>query len=157
MSFHLLKFIFWPHMFLVLHLHSKLNSKGWFTPNVTSWDLRLNSASKHAWVWMKLGIKIKHEEKIIWCKFEEKSTHRLFFLVLRRLYNFDQCNLFNVSRKAHGCDPWIFIFTSMYYDTLDPFWAKRKSLMLTQKKCLLLPYEVWLKMLFKEGASVTCG
>ena len=28
---------------------------------------------------MKLGIKIKHEKKIMWCEFEEKCTYKLFF------------------------------------------------------------------------------
>ena len=33
--------------------------------NVTSQDLQLNLMSKCAWIQMKLGIKIKHEEKIM--------------------------------------------------------------------------------------------
>ena len=40
--------------------------------DVTSWDLRPNLMSKRARIRMKLGVKIKHEEKIMWHKFEEK-------------------------------------------------------------------------------------
>ena len=56
------------------------------------------------------------------------------------LCNFDQGNLSSVSKKAHGCDSWIFIFASMHYDTLNSFWVWRKPFMPLEKVCLLLSY-----------------
>ena len=47
--------------------------------NVTK-GLATKFNSKCAWIRIKLGTKIKYEEKIMWCEFEEKFTCRLVFL-----------------------------------------------------------------------------
>ena len=97
-----------------------------------------------------------------YCVNSRKSSHVDYFFSFYFcsfwgcLYNFNQGNLSNVSRKAYGCDPWNFIFASMYYDVVDLFQTRRKSLISTQKKYVYFYHRSGLEC-FLGGCSVTCG
>ena len=53
-----------------------------------------------------------------------------------------------------GCDHYIFIFTLIYYDTLDPFQTNKKVLISTwKKKYILLTFRVLSVILFKGKVS----
>ena len=52
---------------------------------VTIHALWPNLVGKCTWIQIKPGKQIQHEEKIMWCKFRNKCTYRLFFLFIQNL------------------------------------------------------------------------
>ena len=88
--------------------------------------------------------------KILWCEIGVKPTCFLIFQFLAFVHIFSGVRLSSVSRKTHGCDSHIFIFPMVcILWKIPPNAYEKKPYVNSGKVCLLMPFGLFLKMLFK--------
>ena len=105
---------------------------------------------------MKFGPKIKHVIRKLWCEFRVNLTYWLFFFFFCKFWYFNcifcGVHLFNANRKAHDCNPHIFIFLSICILGTNSTQNSKKNPYIKWKKVYQsMSFWIFLKMLFKRG------